>query len=184
MDFTPSTPRGSHVVHGVAVSVPYVFAEGDVMGPDTATYLNKAIAGSITNVLGTAARKWADAENEARKNKKHEFHGVEVTAADYPMQSKLDERFALYTLAAGTTRASTPADPTAKFAASIAGEKVKELYKAKGFKYKDMRSAADAEHGSVFAKHVHQYIAANPWVNELAASQVKAMRSADAFDLG
>lgn len=176
MEFTETTPRGEHLVHGVAVSVPYIFAEGDTLSADGALYLNKAIGGNITNVLGTAARKWAETENEARKDKKHPAHGVEAKPAHYPLQAELEARFAAYSLS-GFNRTSAATDPVAKFATSIAGEKVKELYHAKGYKFTDMRAAPDEVHGNVFNKHVAQYIAANSWVSDLAKSQVEAMKS-------
>lgn len=178
MQFTSDTPRGEHIVHGVTVRVPYVFNAGDVLDAEGATYLNKSVAASITNVLGTAARKWADAENELRKDKKHAAHGIKAQPSDYPLQAKLDERFALYTLSGATRAASVAADPVTKFAEAIAGAKVKELYKAKGFKYRDMLKAEDAEHGNVFNKHVAQYIEKNEWVRQLAQTQVDAMKSA------
>lgn len=185
MQFTPDTPRGDHIVHGVPVTLPHVFTEGHALSSDEAKYLNKAIAIAVLNGAGSAAKRAADEETKARASKKHEKHGQEVAVTDFITQAALDTRFADYSLSGSNRSSAAAADPVTRFATSIAGEKIKELYRAKGYKFRTMQTTDHPEHGNMFNAHVAEFITRNPWVREEAARQVENMRAHTAdIDLG
>jgi hypothetical protein len=185
MQFDTNTPRGNHVLHGVPVTLPHVFTVGDVLSAEHAAYLNKAIAIAVLNGAGSAAKRAADDENTKRKDKKHPQHGVEAKVTDFIGQDTLDARFADYSLSGSNRGAGVTHDPVTKFAQSIAGEKIKELYRAKGFKFRTMQTTEHPEHGNMFNAHVAAFIERNPWVREEAQRQVDNMKAHAAdIDLG
>src|SRR5262245_12125000 len=84
--FDPSTPRQARKVHGVAVTVPILFRDGDTLSADTARWASNAAGSQFINSIGSAMAQWAKDTN-ANKAK----GAPNVEAKDYPdLQAKLD----------------------------------------------------------------------------------------------
>ena len=64
---------------GVEVTLPEAFTEGYTLTAAQAERFTALVATAAGNALGSSIRKAIEAETDARKSKKHDQHGVEVT---------------------------------------------------------------------------------------------------------
>ncbi len=195
--FTPETPRASYKFADIALTVPEPFAEGHVLTPNEAKFLNRSVAGTVGNQFGGSIRSHLKALDDANlaKFKKGEWIGevvgegkkqapkpatvADLGASNEDHQAAFDEKYGAYELGVsnrGGTGTGSTSDPIAKIAAQIAGNKVKELAKAKGINIRVLMSTK-TDTGTKFNDLVNAYIERTPDVMELAKALYEAAKS-------
>jgi len=210
-------PTGNYKFYDQSVTLPHVFAPGQTLDDNVARYLNQAVATSVGNRFGAKIRKAVEELNSKRAadfkagtytgpledvtNAKGEVKGqrpATATAADlgWDFQAEITAVFTDFEPGVsqrGGGAGGTPSgDPVANEMRRLAGVAVKDLYKAKGIKYKDMLDAKDPANPdqSMYAKHTSAYLEAKgEQLRAIVEAQFAAMKTmesvADAdLDLG
>lgn len=156
----PAIPENASMVPvkfaDIELTAPYIFTKGYKLTENEAKFLSRAVVSTVGNYFAGGIRR--------------------AGAVPSNPQEVFDNLFTSYELGVSNRGSGTGAvDPVSKAAHSIASLKVKELITAKGLKVSAFHAAKD-EHGhSKFSTLVAQYVEKNPWVTELAKSQVAAM---------
>ncbi len=184
--FDPSAPRQTRKVQGVTLTVPTIFAEGDVLTAATAAWANTALVNETVAQYGNAlGRKAKEANTAGAKVKGY----VPITAASLADQAAIDAAFASRVLGAssrGSGGSTSSKDPvasmfnyliteSAKARLEKAGKKVMEFYKTKVevggktiSKFEEFRQLIIAREGDTFQAQ--------------AEAQVQAMAAAAAAE--
>lgn len=171
---------------GVDISAPFVYAPGHVLTDNEAKFINRQLVSTIGNILAGAltaqVKKLVDGDPKATPPIPglSQEDALAKSITDGPGEGKswqefYDAKFADYEPGVNNRGEGTGAvqDPVAKLANSIAGDKVKELLKAKNIPFARVR-------GEPFAKLVAQYVEKNAWVSELAKVQIEAIKASGA----
>jgi hypothetical protein len=195
--------RHPHKLRDVTIQVPYTFTEGHALTAPEASFLNRNVAGALINTLGTSIRNKLAAldADRAKEFKAKTYTGPTITdektgkvsfapatMADLSTdwQAEFDAKFADYAVGETNRGEGTGAsnDPVASEAHHIAGQKVREAIKAKGYKISDFHAAKDENGVSKFNLAVARFIEKNDWVMTMAKRNVdeRAQATASAAD--
>lgn len=154
------------------ITVPAVFAPGDTLDANAASWVNGQIATAIGNQFSGILRR----ANEAGKP-------VEFTDT-YTPQDHFNELFEEYSFSGnrGSGTGAVPRDPIAALVQFLAKEAIKAKIKAKGLKVKDFMSAkvdVGGEEVSKFMLLVEEYTEKHPELYDTAKAQLDAADTSD-----
>lgn len=192
----PSAPTGNYKFYDQPVTLPHIYTAGQTLDDNLAKFLNQQVATSVGNRFGALVRRELAAKDEANLAafKAGTYTGDVVgegkkaaprpaTVADLGMdaQASITAIFTAFEPGVATRGGTSESlDPIAAEMRRLAGVAVRDLYKAKGFKYPDMLAAKyNNTTQSMYGHHVDQYLAAKgDQLRAIVEAQFAAMKDA------